>query len=81
MNTEMNIGGQRITNNFGYKKWRLFSAVIEKAQVSRSQSNNDVNSNFGVNTKIEKTGVSNKPIIDYKISRYACYLIVQNANP
>ena len=28
-----------------------------------------------------KTGVSTKNIIDYKLSRYACYLIVQNANP
>ena len=42
---------------------------------------NSINSNFGVNTKIVKTGVSSKTIIDYKLSRYACYLIVQNANP
>lgn len=55
--------------------------MIEKAQVACSQSNNNINSNFGVNTKIVKTGVSFKTIIDYKLSRYACYLIVQNANP
>lgn len=65
----------------GYKEWRYFLAVIEKAQVACSQSNNNINSNFGVNTKIVKTGVSSKVIIDYKLSRYACYLIVQNANP
>ena len=65
----------------GYKEWRYFSAVIEKAQVACSQSNNNINSNFGVNTKIVKVGVSSKKIIDYKLSRYACYLIVQNANP
>lgn len=65
----------------GYKEWRYFSAVIEKAQVACLGSNNSINSNFGVNTKIVKTGVSTKPIIDYKLSRYACYLIVQNANP
>ena len=65
----------------GYKEWRYFSAVIEKAQVACSQSNNNINSNFGVNTKIVRTGVSSKTIIDYKLSRYACYLIVQNANP
>ena len=65
----------------GYKEWRYFSAVIEKAQVACSQSNNNINFNFGVNTKIVKTGVSTKTIIDYKLSRYACYLIVQNANP
>lgn len=65
----------------GYKEWRYFSAVIEKAQVACSQSNNNINSHFGVNTKIVKAGVTTKTIIDYKLSRYACYLIVQNANP
>ena len=65
----------------GYKEWRYFSTVIEKAQVACSKSHNNINSNFGVNTKIVKTGVSTKTIIDYKLSRYACYLIVQNANP
>ncbi len=65
----------------GYKEWRYFSSVIEKAQIACSQSNNNINSHFGVNTKIVKTGVSTKNIIDYKLSRYACYLIVQNANP
>ena len=65
----------------GYKEWRYFSAVIEKAQIACSQSNNDINSHFGVNTKIVAAGKTAKPIIDYKLSRYACYLIVQNANP
>lgn len=65
----------------GYKEWRLFSAVIEKAQIACSQSKNTITSNFGVYSKIVKTGVSTKSIIDYKLSRYACYLIVQNANP
>lgn len=65
----------------GYKEWRYFSAVIEKAQVACSQSNNNINSHFGVNTKIVDAGATSKPIIDYKLSRYACYLIVQNANP
>ena len=65
----------------GYKEWRYFSAVIEKAQVACSISNNNINSHFGVNTKIVNAGATSKPIIDYKLSRYACYLIVQNANP
>ena len=30
----------------GYKEWRYFSTVIEKAQVACSQSNNNINSNF-----------------------------------
>lgn len=65
----------------GYKEWRYFSIVIEKAQVACLQSNNNISANFGVYTKIVKTGVSTKEILDYKLSRYACYLIVQNSNP
>ena len=65
----------------GYKEWRYFSVVIEKAQIACSQSNNNINSHFGVNTKIVSAGKATKPIIDYRLSRYACYLIVQNANP
>ena len=65
----------------GYKEWRYFSTVIEKAQIACSKTNNNINSHFGVNTKSVKAGVSKKEIIDYKLSRYACYLIVQNSNP
>ena len=36
----------------GYKEWRYFSAVIEKAQIACSQSNNKINFHFGVSTKI-----------------------------
>ena len=42
----------------GYKEWRYFSAVIEKAQIACSQSNNNINSHFGVNTKIVVAGKS-----------------------
>ena len=65
----------------GYKEWRLFANVIEKAQVACSQSGNSINYNFSIYSKIIIAGKTKKPIIDYKLSRYACYLIVQNANP
>ena len=64
-----------------YKEWRYFSAVIEKAQIACSQSNNSISDHFGVCTKMVNSGVATKAILDYKLSRYACYLIVQNANP
>ena len=40
-----------------------------------------MNHHFGVYSKIVKDGATSKAILDYKLSRYACYLIVQNANP
>ena len=65
-----------IINKAKSKMWWYFSQVIEKVQVACSQSNNNINFNFGINTKIVKNGVSQKTIIDYKLSRYARYLIV-----
>ena len=66
----------------GYKEWRYFSAVIEKAQIACSASNNNISHHFGVYTKMIETAKSAKrKAIDYKLSRYACYLIIQNANP
>ena len=64
-----------------YKEWRWFFNVIEKAQVACFQSSNNIDFHFVVYSKIVKAGNTTKPIIDYKLSRYACYLIVQNANP
>ena len=65
----------------GYKEWRYFSVIIEKAQIACINSNNNPNNDFGVYTKIIKAGATTKTVLDYKLSRYACYLIVQNANP
>ena len=39
-----------------------------------------INSDFVGAAKIVKAGATTKEIADYKLSRYACYLIVQNAN-
>lgn len=64
-----------------YKEWRYFTTVIEKAQIACIHSKNNINNDFGACTKIVEAGSTSKPVIDYKLSRYACYLIVQNANP
>lgn len=64
-----------------YKEWRYFTAVIEKAQIACINSRNNTHNDFVVYTKIVQAGSTTKPVIDYKLSRYACYLIVQNANP
>ena len=65
----------------GYKEWRLFSAVINKAKASCEESVNRSVNHFGVDPKMVVTGDSARKIIDYRLSRYACYLIVQNGNP
>ena len=65
-----------------YKDWRNFEKVIDKAIVSANNSiSNRKDWVVEVNKPI-KTGKGKQEIIkDYKLSRYICYLIVQNADP
>lgn len=65
----------------GYSKWEHFKKVINKAIVSCKLSGYNTEDHFPVKGKIIKSGAATKKIVDYKLSRYACYLIVQNANP
>lgn len=54
---------------------------MEKAKIACKNSGFDVNNNFvGVN-KIVEAGATTKVIMDYKLTRYACYLIAQNGDP
>ena len=64
-----------------YKEWRKFSGVIEKAKTACKNSKIDINRQFvqGDKLSINVNGGKRK-IIDYKLSRYACYLIVQEAD-
>ena len=63
-----------------YKEWRKFEGVINKAKIACNLSGSQQLSDFVQLDKIVKTGVSEKKIIDYKLSRYACYLIAQNGD-
>ena len=65
----------------GYKEWRYFDGVIKKAKTSCIISNNIIEDHFGGRTKMVKIGSGAKrKQIDYKLSRYACYLIAQNGD-
>ena len=64
-----------------YKEWRKFEGVITKAKESCNVSNINICDHFVGADKMVKTGDSVRSILDYKLSRYACYLIVQNGDP
>ena len=65
-----------------YRDWRNFQKVIDKA-ITAAKNSNAVEENWVVEVnKPIKTGKGKEEFIkDYKLSRYICYLIVQNADP
>ena len=65
-----------------YKEWRKFNNVIKKAMEACTGSNYYVLDHFVFENKMVSIGSNTiRKIQDYKLSRYACYLIVQNCNP
>ena len=64
-----------------YKKWENFAKVIERAKEACKNSGNDICYHFPEVRKIVEAGATQKGVIDYELSRYACYLIVQNGDP
>lgn len=61
-----------------YIQWRNFSKVLDRAKLACKNSGYPINDHFAEVSKIVEAGATSKPIIDYRLYRYACYLIVQN---
>ena len=65
-----------------YAEWRNFAKVIDRAMLACKNSGFVVPDQFvEVNKLIEHGKGGKRKVIDYKLSRYACYLIVQNGDP
>lgn len=64
-----------------YKEWRKFTNVINKSKDACNNSGNVVENHFvGTDKMIKIAKGAQRNIIDYKLSRYACYLIAQNGD-
>ena len=65
-----------------YATWDKFKRVIEKAIEACGQSGNEADDHFSQTGKMVDIGsAAKREIEDYRLSRYACYLIVQNGDP
>lgn len=66
----------------GYSKWKNFEVVLEKAKKACVTSGQDVTSHFfNVGKMVNLGSGSVRDVTDYKLSRYACYLVAQNGDP
>ena len=65
-----------------YDSWRNFYKVIDQAIIACKNSGVDTNRQFVEADKLSiNVNGGKRRIVDYKLSRYACYLIVQNSDP
>lgn len=73
---------RELQSTLGYHQWRSINDLIVRAKVACKESKYNVDDHFAVQRKMIKLakGAARK-VIDYELSRYACYLIVMNGNP
>ena len=65
-----------------YSNWQNFERIIDKAKISCENSGISVFEHFiDVNKMINLAKNAVRNIKDYKLTRYACYLIVLNCDP
>lgn len=65
-----------------YREWRNFMQVVDKARIACAQSGKRPEDHFGDTNKMVSIGSgAQRTVPDVHLSRYACYLIVQNGDP
>lgn len=66
----------------GYEKWEKAEEVVARAARACINSGQDVDNHFHRTVKMVEIGSNTvRQIKDYKLDRYACYLIAQNGDP
>ena len=64
-----------------YSNWQNFEKIIDKAKISCQNSDISVLDHFtDVNKMVQIGSGAYREQIDYKLTRYACYLIAQNGD-
>lgn len=71
---------REIMKPLGYARWENFSEALKRAMLSCETAEVPVAAHFREVTKMVDSGVAKRPIVDYRLTRYACYLIAQNGD-
>lgn len=72
---------RELAHALDYTQWRNFEKVIDRAKIACENSGHNSLHDFADISKIVIAGATHKKVKDYELSRYACYLIVQNGDP
>jgi len=73
---------RELCKTLGYGEYHKFTSVIEKAKEACKNSLQAVPDHFAhVSDMVLIGSGAERPIDDYSLSRYACYLIAQNGDP
>ncbi len=73
---------RKLAQKLEYTDFRNFQTVIEKAKEACVNSDQSIKNHFVDVTEMVKLGSNaSRQITDTHLSRYACYLIMQNADP
>ena len=74
--------GRDFARVLGYSDYRNFEQVIQKARVACFNSGQRIEDHFvDVTEMVEIGSGAERPVRTTLLSRYACYLIIQNADP
>lgn len=65
-----------------YASWQKFFDVIQRAMIACETSEQEVSNHFTETVKMITIGKGGqRGTVDFQLSRYACYLVVQNGDP
>lgn len=71
-----------LSNILEYSEYRHFRPVIDRAKIACTNSNFEVANHFeDIIAMVSIGSGAERKVEDIKLSRYACYLIMQNADP
>lgn len=65
----------------GYTQWRNFETAVKRSMASCDTNKMPVFYHFAEASKMVDAGIAKRAVKDYKLTRYACYLIAQNGDP